>query len=358
MGWSDRAADDMAALLRLRVLLAGSGAFRMSRDAAGRPEATCVLPRNGFLVRLGADGVVQMSYPSGRPLSRRLDATDPEKFASLMHNADVESLRGREAGRGVEEVYPLAAEGGLPVEALALADAAAVSSDASLPALVRASELDEVDYSDPEPGPWRAPAAAVAFARACGKGGDAALAAASEAYLSVARGEAPGRRFLCDWSLRAWQERVEGWVLASSGIEPETVDAGPSTWVRLRTRAGVGADTLALGHPGRTLTRDGTAASLMEPDATPLHERLARLLAGMASDPVPGSSPALVGPGREYWSLRGPGQEVVALAVVEDGEVLTLGAKGAPHPLLTRTAEIAALRAARCPEPGGPAPGR
>lgn len=296
-----------AALLHMRVLLGGSGAFRVE---AGRSfGASCILPGTGFGVILrtgpGGEPLAHMLCPDGRAFCSSLDISRRGHFAALMHNADVETCRA--PGRAHDRHVP-AAEGGVPREAFDLADAAARSDDPAVAALALALPSDALDLPAPAPGRWRIPAAADALLDACLSSRDPSVSSAALALVDVDNGDRPGRPFGNRSSMLRWRAQADLWSMQDAGCAPGAVPTRGGTWVPLPTLISVRAEADRMGHEDADFLLPEQKAERRVPAG---HARGAAPRRPASEDypPLPEGEHA-------YWALRGDRGESIAVAVL------------------------------------------
>lgn len=219
--------DTLSRLLKLRVAVSGSGAFRARRlPDSGAYQATCQLPGHGTFVRLWDDArgrpAGQMHYADGQPMSTVLDLRDPARFASLMHNADVEIWRGGMADGVPDRIRDLVDL------AVASDDEAVIDAAEALYSQGVALEMPDLPVAaslgipskwlPPEPvGRWALPETAVPFVEACLAARHPALADAALAVWDVSVGNRPaGRPAVEEGSYGRWRAMVEQWSASPS----------------------------------------------------------------------------------------------------------------------------------------------
>jgi hypothetical protein len=81
-------------LLKLRILLAGDGAFRLQPNVAGGYfGALFIMPGPGYVIPVWteSDGAVmaKIVFPDGIQLSKAMEIANSGNFANLLHNIDV-----------------------------------------------------------------------------------------------------------------------------------------------------------------------------------------------------------------------------------------------------------------------------
>lgn len=290
-------------LLRVRIALACQGGMQ-SRDGS----VVAVLPGPEFSLGLLPGNRAQMHYTSGRPLSAKLDLTDPGQFMSLMHNVDVCIF-------GSDEIPPLDPRRcRAPASLAAFADAyayAVLEGDAELARLVPTGDLDHPEQGDG----WAIGPLAVAMAQAGTLSGDPVLADAAGTFLrESSAGSSPA--FSSRESLIRWGAQVEAWLAP----EPEAFEAlDGHAWTEVTSEGGVTAAARSLGWLEGELST-GPAAEV-ERDGKSLAERLREILDG-------DGWPRFGADGTRVFTLAGPDGGLVAAATVEGDEVAVRGPKG------------------------------
>jgi hypothetical protein len=342
--------ETVARLLKLRVLLAGRGAFRMQPNPeSGAFGAFSVL--HGSAVRLwsGMAGVphAQMFYPSGRPLSGELNLRSPVTFASLIHNVDAQTWDG-----------PGAADD-LPPDLASVADLAIASSDPDVRRAVDAAWDDgrTVDLGSDEG--WRMDSRAWDVVQAALHAPTPALSGAAAELVAVLHGErAPQSYDVADSLVRA-NEYVEALLSVAEDRGAQALSVGEQSWVRLWSPAGVCASARRLGRlEGEFL--NASPSSLLRPRTD--KEKRAVATAAQAwlrgEDARLGMHARALRPDVEFWSLRDGDGHQLALACVERGEVLVFGQDGRDaEALASHIDAVGTLRFARVggePDPAGP----
>jgi hypothetical protein len=199
----------LARLLKLRVMLAGHGSFRLEPDEeSGLFRANCVLPGHGSIVTLWTSWagreMARISRPGGRPLSVDLEITTPRHFVSILHNSDA-------------EIWPGGSRPGarLPTEIVALVNRAVASGD---PAVIQACDAlydsgSEASFPA-EQGEWMPPEQAWAFIEACSDSDDRRVSEAAADLLAVVHRNRPGKPFSDAESLIMTSDWLECWLAA------------------------------------------------------------------------------------------------------------------------------------------------
>jgi hypothetical protein len=327
-----------AKLLKLRVVLAGQGSFRLASSGSAF-GAICMLPGSGRLVRLfrgfGGKEVAQMYLADGAPRAGILNAAEPSDFAVLVHRCDSTIWGDGPAPRT------------LPTEIRALVNRAVSSADPVVQAAVEA--LWAWGGTIPWRGtsePWTPSPDAWSFIRICARSRDIHVCTTAEALKAVIRHDvpsAPFRDILVMQDTDRWVARLvsDAWLSRREELRTES-----GLWVRLKTRDAVDADARALGRRKEEFL-DGKMPLRLTP---PRHGVRLFVAAGSGSEAAASAADLRPGDAFEIWSLRDRAGTRLAMACVAQGEVIICGRDGRDlDALAAHVMDAAELRLARLP---------
>ena len=361
--------DLLSRLLKLRVVLAGEGAFRLQPNPDSNAYgALCVLPGNSSAVRLwsglGAKPWAQMFRPDGQTLSREIDIRSPVGFASLVHNSDVEIWVGDGEGRLGTAAKRVSTA---PSELADLVNAAVASDE---PTIIAACDAlydhgSSVDFPEQD-GRWSPSSDAWRFVEACQTSADDAVCAAAIAIEEIIVEERRSRAFSVRESLIRSNEWV-GEYMAGKPEPDDTVEAEDVRWQRLKTPAAVTAVARSLdwleGHfLNDTLTnllRPGNKKAPNPSGVRSGQQAMRSARPGSGASARSGVVRQELDADREFWALVGDNSERLALGCVEDGDVVVVGRRGQDDGIMIEHFDaIMMLRGARLPDqdigPSGP----
>jgi hypothetical protein len=327
-----------AKLLKLRVVLAGQGGFRLQPNDRTF-GALCVLPGREPSVRLsrgfGGKQMARLYLPDGRPQSGIIDLRTAAGFTLLFQSCDSNIWE-----HGL-------AESVMPTEIRRLVNWAVVCPEHAVQAAVERLWAGgaTVDWNSTDTS-WTPTSEVWKFIRACSQSSDDCVRLAAEALKAVLRREvasAPYDAAAAKLDTRRW---VVQWVSDAWTLHREEVRSLSGVWVRLKTDTAIMADAAILGRRGdefldgkmaHRLTPPPTGARRFAP-AAPRSDTASRVTEDGAADHV------------ETWSLRDAAGVVLGMACIAHGDVILCGRNGRDIDALSvYLTDVAMLRCARLP---------
>ncbi len=327
-----------ARLLKLRIVLAGEGGFRL-QPSGGDFGAICMLPGSGRTVRLfrgfGGKPMAQIHLADRQPRDGLFDLSTSADFATLFEHCDGSIWQDGCAVKGA------------PTEIRRLANWAVASLDPTVEAAVDVlwGDGEALDWRHGA-GPWTPSSAAWLFVRICAQSTDSHVRKAAEALKAVIRREvasAPHNRLAARIDTGCW---IAYFISATWLARREELRTPSSVWVRLKTHDDVEADARVLGRRKEEFL-DGLMPSRLTP-----HRRGVRLLAAADAGKAAGAGAANRRPeeGVEIWSLRDATGRLLSMACIAQGDIIVCGRQGRDlEALTTHLRDVAILRRARLP---------
>jgi hypothetical protein len=297
-------------LLKLRVLLAGEGAFRLDPNPkSGSFGALCVLPGTGWNVSLWMEmttGVVgQISRPNGKPLSKPMVIGNSCEFTSFLHNCDCV------AWEQINQLKETHISTIAPAEIIETVNAMILSQDPVVQAWVERlyDNGSTIDLDHEQTDHWAASTETLGLIQNLLHSTDSNMVKAITNFALVCDGKKKSREFSAYSSLDDTSYYVDCLqrTFDADSLPPSTVlHVGDVQWVRITTPAG----RAALQFPKRL------APQSQEEKQQNLHQGLAQIFGRIVI-----LTPHRLETNNEYWLLQNESGEHLALAVVADDDL-------------------------------------